>query len=253
MYRLTKCLVSLLAMLGMVQAAPAANIERFSPLGEQFDILQAQARFSAPMAALGHSDAPAPFSVDCDVPGNGYVDPVIRDDGTTQTAWLYQDALNPVAQLDGLGRLQQVYVYATRGHVPDAIQVFDPDTGTQTATWAVISDLRGSVRAVVDVATGTVMRNLSACPVLFRPPIFPHATRAMLVSRATAGGRGCGGHGGSGWDWSRRGGCLARRRSSLPRRVESTFTRCAGGFMICGRTRRPSNQREVDSWSLAPR
>lgn len=76
MHRLTQRIVSLLAVVGMalVVASPAqaASIERFSPLGEHLDIRQAQARFSAPMVALGRGDAPAPFSVDCDVPGNGY-------------------------------------------------------------------------------------------------------------------------------------------------------------------------------------
>jgi len=89
MHRLTKCLVSLLAVLGMVQAAQAASLESFSPLGEQLDIRQAQARFSAPMAALGRSDAPAPFSVDCDVPGNGY--------WVDQRNWVYDLAQTPQA------------------------------------------------------------------------------------------------------------------------------------------------------------
>ncbi len=53
---------------GMVAAA---SLESFSPQGEQLEVRQAQARFSAPMAALGQTDAPAPFQVDCDVPGQG--------------------------------------------------------------------------------------------------------------------------------------------------------------------------------------
>lgn len=57
---------------GLAGAAWAAGIEHFSPLGEQVEVSQAQARFSAPMAPLGQSDAPAPFNVECAVAGHGY-------------------------------------------------------------------------------------------------------------------------------------------------------------------------------------
>ncbi len=51
--------------------ALAGGVE-FSPEGAQSDIRQARASFSAPMVPLGRADAPAPFEVGCDVPGNGY-------------------------------------------------------------------------------------------------------------------------------------------------------------------------------------
>ncbi|MDD5388239.1 MAG: MG2 domain-containing protein [Gallionellaceae bacterium] len=50
----------------------AASLESFAPLGEQLEARQAQARFSAPMAPLGVSDAASPFRVECGAPGNGY-------------------------------------------------------------------------------------------------------------------------------------------------------------------------------------
>jgi len=50
----------------------AASLDSFSPQGEQLEVRQAQARFSAPMAALGRSDAASPFRVECGVPGNGH-------------------------------------------------------------------------------------------------------------------------------------------------------------------------------------
>jgi len=34
-------------------------------------------------------------------------------------AFLYEGALNPVAELDAAGALVSRFVYATRGHVPD--------------------------------------------------------------------------------------------------------------------------------------
>jgi len=61
--------------------AAAASLESFTPQGEQLEVRQAQARFSAPMAALGRSDAASPFRVECGVPGNGH-----WEDGRT---WVY--------------------------------------------------------------------------------------------------------------------------------------------------------------------
>lgn len=66
--------ITLILLLTLWLAAPvqAAHVESFSPQGEQLDARQAQARFSAPMTALGRSDAAAPFNVECSVSGNGY-------------------------------------------------------------------------------------------------------------------------------------------------------------------------------------
>jgi hypothetical protein len=73
----------------MVPRRKRANIESFSPQGEQLDIRQAQVRFSAPMTALGRSDAPAPFIVDCDVAGNGY--------WSDERTWVYDLTQTPQA------------------------------------------------------------------------------------------------------------------------------------------------------------
>ncbi|MBI2571652.1 MAG: RHS repeat-associated core domain-containing protein, partial [Candidatus Schekmanbacteria bacterium] len=73
--------------------------------------------------------------------------------GVLQRAWLYQDALEPVAELDGSGALVSVFVYASRPHVPDAM-VRD---GT---TYRILSDHLGSVRLVVDAASGAVAQRL---------------------------------------------------------------------------------------------
>ncbi len=67
--------VWLIVSLGVLMAAgiaAAANLESFVPQGEQLQARQVQARFSAPMTPQGRGDAPAPFTVQCGVPGNGY-------------------------------------------------------------------------------------------------------------------------------------------------------------------------------------
>ena len=68
-------------------------------------------------------------------------------DGVADAYWLYQDGLNPVAQLDGAGNVTQQYVYATRLNVPDLII----EGGV---TYRVLTDQVGSVRRVVNTATG---------------------------------------------------------------------------------------------------
>ena len=83
--------IAFVAALSLIQvvSSHAARLEHFSPQGEQLEIRQAQARFSAPMAALGRSDAPAPFNVHCGVSGNGY--------WTDEYTWVYDLATSPPA------------------------------------------------------------------------------------------------------------------------------------------------------------
>jgi hypothetical protein len=42
-------------------------------------------------------------------------------DGVPERGWLYQDALNPVAEVDGSGAITARFVFATRSYVPDYI------------------------------------------------------------------------------------------------------------------------------------
>ena len=77
-------------------------------------------------------------------------------DGSTvldSRRWLYGDALNPVAELDGTGVVTSIFVYGSRGHVPDYMvrggEVF-----------RIISDVRGSVRLVVNATTGELVQRL---------------------------------------------------------------------------------------------
>jgi hypothetical protein len=78
---------------------------------------------------------------------------VERVGGAPVRRWLYQDGLNPVAELDGAGNLVQRFVYATRAHVPDLV-VRGADV------YRVVTDPLGSPRRIVDVATGAVVQAL---------------------------------------------------------------------------------------------
>ena len=65
-------LTALLATCLVAGSGLAAELESFTPVGEQLDPRQAQARFSAAMAPQGRGDAPPPFQIRCAAPGNGY-------------------------------------------------------------------------------------------------------------------------------------------------------------------------------------
>ena len=70
-------------------AAPVlgAELESFTPQGLTGAFRQVQARFSAAMAPLGKTDAPAPFSVECS-PGHGY--------WADERTWVYDLPATPV-------------------------------------------------------------------------------------------------------------------------------------------------------------
>ena len=65
----------------------AARLEHFAPQGEQLEIRQTVARFSAPMVALGASDAAPPFRVECSVAGSGH--------WTDERTWVYDLETTP--------------------------------------------------------------------------------------------------------------------------------------------------------------
>jgi RHS repeat-associated protein len=67
-------------------------------------------------------------------------------------AWLYQ-GLSPVAELDGSGQVVSRFVYGTQPHVPDYLV-------RGGITYRVITDHLGSVRLVVNAATGEVAQRL---------------------------------------------------------------------------------------------
>jgi RHS repeat-associated protein len=73
--------------------------------------------------------------------------------GTLVQAFLYQDQLKPVAELDGSGNIVSRFVYATRVNVPDYMI-------KGGVTYRIITDHLGSPRLVVDVATNTASQRM---------------------------------------------------------------------------------------------
>jgi RHS repeat-associated protein len=73
--------------------------------------------------------------------------------GAIVARWIYSGQLSPVAELDSLGAIVARYVYATHVNVPDYVV----KAGT---TYRVVTDHLGSVRLVVDQATGTVAQRM---------------------------------------------------------------------------------------------
>ncbi len=74
-------------------------------------------------------------------------------DGILVRQWLYKDQLEPVAEMDGTGNLIAEFAYGSRPHSPDWIR-----RGGQT--YRVISDHLGSVRVVVDAASGGIAQRI---------------------------------------------------------------------------------------------
>jgi RHS repeat-associated protein len=69
--------------------------------------------------------------------------------GTLTQGFLYQDQLNPVAELDGSGNIKSRFVYADKGNVP-AYMIKGGNT------YRIVSDHLGSPRLVVNTNTGEV-------------------------------------------------------------------------------------------------
>jgi hypothetical protein len=76
-----------------------------------------------------------------------------RVNGTIVRRWIYENALKPVAELDGAGALVSRFVYASSPMVPDFVI-------RGGIAYRIVSDQLGSPRLVVDVATGAVAQRL---------------------------------------------------------------------------------------------
>jgi RHS repeat-associated protein len=77
--------------------------------------------------------------------------------GVLQKGWRYgMNSLQPLAQLDSAGRIEKTFVYGTRVNVPELI--IDHVSG---ATYRIIVDHLGSVRLIVNVATGAVAQQMA--------------------------------------------------------------------------------------------
>ncbi len=73
--------------------------------------------------------------------------------GSLVQGLLYQDDLNPVAELDGAGNVVSFFVYASQGNVPDYIF-------KNNIRYRLITDHLGSVRLVVNSNTGEIVQRL---------------------------------------------------------------------------------------------
>jgi RHS repeat-associated protein len=73
--------------------------------------------------------------------------------GTLVQAWIYQDQLNPVAELDGSGNVVARFVYGSRTNVPDYMI-------TGNNTYRIISDHLGSPRLIIDIAANNVSQRI---------------------------------------------------------------------------------------------
>jgi RHS repeat-associated protein len=76
-----------------------------------------------------------------------------RVNGILVQAFLYQDQLRPVVELDGANNVVSRFVYGTRPAVPDFMI-------KNNVTYRIISDQAGSVRLVVNTQTGEVAQRL---------------------------------------------------------------------------------------------
>jgi RHS repeat-associated protein len=76
-----------------------------------------------------------------------------RVNGTLQQGFLYGDQLRVAAELDGSGAVVSRFVYATRPNVPEYMV-------KGSATYRLLTDHLGSVRLVVNVATGAIAQRI---------------------------------------------------------------------------------------------
>lgn len=159
------------------------RLTKTSPSGTQSGTYDAQDRLltyngntytytaNGELASKANSQSPTPVSYSYDVLGNllavtlgdgTQIDSVIdgaqrrvgkKVNGTLVQGFLYQNQLNPVAELDGTGNIVSRFVYASKVNIPDYLV-------KNGATYRIISDHLGSPRLVVDVTTGAIMQRM---------------------------------------------------------------------------------------------
>ena len=74
-------------------------------------------------------------------------------DGVLVQGLLYQDQLNPVAELDGLGNISSRFVYGSKSNVPGYMI-------KNNVTYRIVSDHLGSPRLVVNITDGTIIQQM---------------------------------------------------------------------------------------------
>jgi RHS repeat-associated protein len=73
--------------------------------------------------------------------------------GALVQAWLYQNQLNPIAELDGAGNMVSRFVYGTNPGVPDYMI-------KNGANYRIVTDHLGSVRLVINTETGATAQRI---------------------------------------------------------------------------------------------
>ena len=73
--------------------------------------------------------------------------------GVRVQGFLYQDAIRPIAELDATNGVSGIFVYGSKGNVPDYIDRGD-------TRYRLISDNVGSVRLVINTTTGAIEQRL---------------------------------------------------------------------------------------------
>ncbi len=77
-----------------------------------------------------------------------------RVNGTLVQGWLYQNRLNPIAELDGGNNIVSRFVYGSRTNVPDYMV-------KGGVAYRILSDHLGSPRLVVNTATGAIAQQMN--------------------------------------------------------------------------------------------
>ena len=73
--------------------------------------------------------------------------------GDFVAGWLYQDQLNPVAEVDSFGNIITRFVYGSHAHVPDYLI-------RDSVLYRYVADHLGSVRFLVNLTTGAIVQEL---------------------------------------------------------------------------------------------
>jgi len=82
-----------------------------------------------------------------------------KENGSWSHKWLYQDGLNPIAELDENDQIRKLFIYADKPHVP-AYMIQYNESGSVMTRYRIVSDLLGSVRLVYDLATGNEVQRI---------------------------------------------------------------------------------------------
>ena len=82
--------------------------------------------------------------------------------GSVTKKWIYQDQLNPVAELDSADNVVTRFVYGTRANPPKKTggQVVPDYMLKDGNTYRIVADHLGSVRLIVNINTGIIEQRI---------------------------------------------------------------------------------------------